>query len=164
MRIGHGFDVHKLVETKDASNGNQQLILGGVAIEHELVLEGHSDADVLVHAIVDALLGAAGQKDIGNLFPETEQQYKGTNSLEFLEEVQKIINKQSMNISNIDCTIMAERPKLANHIEAMREKVAKALKITKEQINIKATTTEKLGFVGREEGIAAAAVCLLKTS
>lgn len=154
MRIGHGYDVHKLVV-------GRKLILGGCEIPHTHGLLGHSDADVLVHAIMDALLGAAALGDIGKLFPDTEPQFKDANSLKLLEVVCQKINSAGYKISNIDATIIAQKPKLAGFISAMRENIAEVCKIELSQINIKATTEENLGFTGRSEGISAHAVCLL---
>lgn len=154
MRVGLGYDVHALVE-------NRALILGGVEISHTMGLLGHSDADVLVHAIMDAMLGAAGLGDIGQHFPDTDPRYKGISSLELLNEVDRFVKAKGYLIGNIDSVIMAERPKLMPHMHLMRERIAETLDITLDKINIKATTTEKLGFVGREEGIAAQAVVYL---
>lgn len=154
MRVGMGYDVHKLVEGRD-------LILGGVKIEHELGLLGHSDADVLVHAIMDALLGAAALGDIGKHFPDTDDAYKGADSMKLLDHVGQLILEKGYVIENIDATIIAQRPKLRPYIEQMEENVAKVLHIEKDQINIKATTEERLGFTGREEGMAAQAICSL---
>jgi len=154
MRIGHGYDVHRLVEERD-------LILCGVNIPHEKGLLGHSDADVAIHALMDSLLGAAGMRDIGNLFPDNDDSYKGISSILLLERVAAKLREQGWTVNNADVTIMAQRPKLAPHIDAMRANMAKALDISVDIINVKATTTEKLGFVGREEGIAAEAVCIL---
>lgn len=151
FRVGTGYDVHQLVP-------DRKLILGGVEIAHSLGLLGHSDADVLLHAIKDALLGAAGLGDIGKHFPDTDAKYKGISSMVLLEETGSIIAEHGWQITNIDATIMAEKPKIAPHKEQMRANIAKALKIAIDQVNIKATTTEKLGFVGREEGMAAQAV------
>ncbi len=155
MRIGNGYDVHRLVE-------GRPLILGGVQIEHTLGLLGHSDADVLVHAIMDALLGAAALGDIGKHFPDTDPKYKGISSIRLLEHVRELL--QNYQICNIDSIIVAQKPKLAGHILAMRENIASALQIPVERVSIKATTTEKLGFEGREEGIPSYAVCLLVMS
>ena len=155
MRIGFGYDVHKLVPER-------KLILGGVDIPHELGLLGHSDADVLVHALMDALLGALALGDIGKHFPDTDNAYKNIDSLLLLEKVATIIRENGFEIGNADCTVCAQRPKLAPHIEAMREKIARVLQTDIKNISVKATTTEKLGFPGREEGISAYAVCLLK--
>ena len=154
MRIGHGYDVHKLVEGRD-------LILGGVKIGYEKGLLGHSDADVLLHAVSDALLGAAGLGDIGRHFPDTDQQYKGISSLKLLEHVGGLLANEGYAIGNVDVTVIAQAPKIAPHIEAMRDNIAEILKLEKSRINIKGTTTEKLGFTGRKEGIAAEAVCAL---
>lgn len=154
MRIGHGYDVHRLVE-------GRKLILGGVDIPHTLGLLGHSDADVLTHAVMDALLGAAALGDIGKLFPDSDPAYKGANSLKLAEVVAARIRTAGYKIGNIDATLIAQKPKLAPHILQMRENIAVALGIPVEDISIKATTEEKLGFSGREEGIAAHAVCLL---
>ncbi len=154
MRVGMGYDVHRLVEGRD-------LILGGVKIEHSLGLLGHSDADVLIHAIMDALLGAAALGDIGKHFPDTDEKYKGISSMKLLEHVKELIEEEGYVIENIDATIIAQRPKLRPYMEEMEENIAKVLKIEKNQINLKATTEEKLGFTGREEGIAAQAICSL---
>ena len=156
MRIGSGYDVHKLVSGRD-------LILGGVKIEHELGLLGHSDADVLTHAIMDALLGAAASYDIGYHFPDTDERYKGVNSLELLSQVREIIGEKGYKVGNIDATVIAERPKLRPYIDEMRKNIADTLKIDIDQVSIKATTEERLGFTGREEGIAANAVCILES-
>ena len=155
MRVGLGYDVHKLVEGRD-------LILGGVQIPYEKGLLGHSDADVLVHAIMDALLGAAALGDIGKHFPDTAPQYKGISSIALLEHVGHLLEESDDVIENIDATIIAQRPKMAPHIAAMRENVAEALGISVEQINIKATTEEGLGFTGTGEGISSQAICALK--
>ena len=154
-RIGNGYDVHRLVE-------GRKLILGGVNIPHSLGLDGHSDADVLCHALCDSLLGASGAGDLGKHFPDTDDQWKGVSSLVLLEETAKIIAKRGYQITNIDTTIVAQQPKLAPHIQAMTRNIAECLKILSDQVNIKATTTENLGFTGREEGISAYAVVLLK--
>ena len=154
MRVGMGYDVHKLVEDRD-------LIIGGVKIPHTLGLLGHSDADVLLHAIMDALLGAAALGDIGKHFPDTDPQYKGISSIRLLEHVAKLMEEKGYIVENIDATIIAQKPKMAPHIPEMRENIAKALGIEISQLNIKATTEEKLGFTGREEGIASQAICLL---
>lgn len=156
MRIGMGYDVHKLVEGRD-------LILGGVKIPYEKGLLGHSDADVLLHAIMDALLGAAALGDIGKHFPDTDPAYKGASSIKLLEHVGNLIDDQLYVIGNIDATIIAQRPKMAPHIETMRENVAKALHIDVNQINIKATTEEGLGFTGSGEGISSQAIACLET-
>ena len=155
MRIGHGYDVHKLVEGRD-------LILGGVKIEHHLGLLGHSDADVLLHAVSDALLGAAGLGDIGRHFPDTDPKYKGADSLKLLENVVEKITAQGYRVSNIDVTMIAQKPKLLPPIPQMRQNIARAVGIDEKRVNVKATTEEKLGFTGREEGMACHAVCLLE--
>ena len=154
MRIGHGYDVHKLVEGRD-------LILGGVKIDHKLGLLGHSDADVLLHAVSDALLGAAGLGDIGRHFPDTDPQYKGADSMKLLAVVGEKVAAAGYRISNIDVTMIAQKPKLKDHIGAMERNIASALNIEPGRVNVKATTEEKLGFTGREEGLSCHAVCLL---
>ncbi len=154
MRIGYGYDVHRLTT-------GRKLILGGVEIPHHLGLDGHSDADVLVHAICDALLGAAALGDIGQQFPDNNELYKGINSLILLEKVATLIKRENLCIGNIDSTLILQKPKIASYIPAMREKIAKTLQIEIQQISVKATTEEYLGFTGREEGVAAAAVTLL---
>lgn len=156
MRVGMGYDVHKLVE-------GRKLILGGVEIPYEKGLLGHSDADVLVHAIMDALLGAAALGDIGKHFPDTDPAYKGADSLKLLEHVGKLLDDNNMLVGNIDATIIAQRPKMAPHIETMRKNVAERLGIDVNQVNIKATTEEGLGFTGTGEGISSQAICLLET-
>ena len=155
MRIGHGYDVHRLAP-------DRALILGGVHIPHPLGLLGHSDADVLVHAVMDALLGAAALGDIGRLFPDTDPQYKGIDSLLLLAQVRERITAAGYEIGNIDVTVIAQRPKLAPHIPEMRGNLCRVLGLGEDQINIKATTEEHLGFTGSEEGMACHAVCLLK--
>lgn len=155
MRIGMGYDVHRLVEGRD-------LILGGVNIPYEKGLLGHSDADVVIHAIMDALLGAAALGDIGKHFPDTDPQYKGISSILLLEHVGKLLNDNQYVIGNIDATIIAQRPKLAPYREEMMQNVAKALCIDRSQVNIKATTEEGLGFTGSGEGISSQAICLLE--
>lgn len=155
MRIGHGYDVHKLVEGRD-------LILGGVKIDHHLGLLGHSDADVLLHAVSDALLGAAGMGDIGKHFPDTDPQYKGADSLKLLEIVGEKVMQAGYRVSNIDVTVIAQKPKLRPHIEAMEANIAVALGIDVSRVNVKATTEERLGFTGAEEGMSCHAVCLLE--
>ena len=155
IRIGHGYDVHKLVP-------DRKLIIGGVTIPHETGLLGHSDADVLSHAIADAILGAAGKRDIGYHFPDTDPQFKGISSLLLLSKVMEIVREDGYEIGNIDCTLIAQAPKIAPHIVDMIENIAKALNISAEDINIKATTEEKLGFTGRKEGISAHAVCIIE--
>ena len=154
MRAGLGYDVHKLVE-------NRKLILGGVDIPYEKGLLGHSDADVLLHAIMDALLGAAALGDIGKHFPDTDPMYKGISSLELLDYVGRLLKASGYAIGNIDATIIAQRPKMAPHIRVMRENVARVLGIAVDQINIKATTEEGLGFTGTGEGISSQAIALL---
>ncbi|MFH2129720.1 MAG: 2-C-methyl-D-erythritol 2,4-cyclodiphosphate synthase [bacterium] len=154
MRIGIGYDVHQL-------QSGRNLVLGGIRIPSDKGLLGHSDADVLVHAIIDALLGALALGDIGKLFPDTDNRYKDINSLELLEQVLDRIQKKGWQIGNLDTIIMAEQPKLQPFIPRMTESIAENLQIDQEQVSIKATTTEKLGFIGREEGIAAQAIVLL---
>ena len=155
MRIGHGYDVHKLVEGRD-------LILGGVKIDHKLGLLGHSDADVLLHAVSDALLGAASLGDIGRHFPDTDPQYKGADSLKLLAIVGEKVAAAGYRVSNIDVTMIAQKPKLKDHIGAMERNIASALGLDVSRVNVKATTEEKLGFTGREEGLSCHAVCLLE--
>ncbi len=155
MRIGIGYDVHKLVEGRD-------LIIGGVKISYCKGLLGHSDADVLIHAIMDAILGALSVGDIGKHFPDTDPKYKGANSMELLEHVYKLMIDHSYTIGNIDGIIVAQKPKMAPHIETMRKNIARALQMPKEDVNIKATTEEGLGFTGREEGIASQVAVILK--
>ena len=155
-RIGNGYDVHRLIK-------GRKLILGGVDIPHDLGLDGHSDADVLCHALCDSLLGAAGAGDLGKHFPDTEKKWKGISSLILLEKSGELVAKRGFQISNIDTTIVAQQPKIGPHIESMTTNISETLKIDPTQINIKATTTERLGFAGREEGIAAYAVTLLQT-
>ena len=155
MRIGHGYDVHKLVEGRD-------LILGGVKIDHSLGLLGHSDADVLLHAVSDALLGAAGLGDIGKHFPDTDPQYKGADSLKLLEIVAQRVKEAGYRVSNIDVTMIAQRPKLRPHIDRMEANIAAAVGVDVSRVNVKATTEERLGFTGTEEGMACHAVCLLE--
>ncbi len=156
MRIGTGYDVHRLVKGRD-------LILGGVKIPYEEGLLGHSDADVLLHAIMDALLGAAALGDIGLHFPDTDEKYKGASSLKLLEKVGKLLEEHCFLIENIDATIIAQAPKMRPYIEQMRTNIADVLQLDHSQINVKATTEEGLGFTGRKEGISAQAVCLLNT-
>ena len=155
MRIGHGYDVHRLVEGRD-------LILGGVKIDYEKGLLGHSDADVLLHAVSDALLGAAGLGDIGRHFPDTDPKYKGADSLELLREVYRKISEKGFHVGNIDVTMIAQRPKLKDFIPQMQENIAAALGVTPDRVNVKATTEEKLGFTGTGEGMSCHAVCLLE--
>lgn len=154
MRIGMGYDVHKLVN-------DRKLIIGGVEIPYEKGLLGHSDADVLLHAIMDALLGAAALGDIGKHFPDTDPQYKGISSIKLMEQVGKLLEENFFLIENIDATIIAQAPKMRPHIDTMRKNIADALGITIEQVNVKATTEEGLGFTGSGEGISAQAVCML---
>ena len=154
MRVGMGYDVHKLT-------AGRPLILGGVTVPHTLGLLGHSDADVLVHAIMDALLGAAALGDIGKHFPDTDPAYKGISSMKLLEHVRDLIAEKGYIVENIDATIIAQKPKLRPFIEQMENNVAGTLGISADQVNIKATTEEWLGFTGREEGIASQAICLL---
>lgn len=154
MRIGSGYDVHKLVEGRDC-------IIGGVKIPYEKGLLGHSDADVLLHAISDALLGAAAMGDIGKHFPDTDPQFKGADSRKLLSHVLRLISEKGYDIINIDATIIAQKPKMAPHIQKMRENIAETLQIDVDQVNVKATTEEGLGFTGAGLGIAASAVCLL---
>jgi 2-C-methyl-D-erythritol 2,4-cyclodiphosphate synthase len=155
FRIGHGFDVHAFAK-------GRKLVIGGVEIPHRLGLAGHSDADVLLHAVCDALLGAAGLGDIGRHFPDTDPAYRGANSRNLLRHVSLLLHERGYACVNVDATIIAQAPRMAPHIPIMRENMAVDLGIETARINIKATTTEKLGFAGREEGIAAEAVCLLK--
>ena len=155
MRVGMGYDVHKLVEGRD-------LIMGGVKIPYEKGLLGHSDADVLLHAISDALLGAAALGDIGKHFPDTDPKYKGADSLKLLEHVGKLLEEHLYVIENIDATIIAQRPKMAPHIPTMRENIARVLGLEVDQVNVKATTEEGLGFTGAGEGISSQAICLIE--
>jgi 2-C-methyl-D-erythritol 2,4-cyclodiphosphate synthase len=157
MRIGTGYDVHRLVE-------GRKLMIGGVDIPSERGLLGHSDADVLLHAICDALLGAAGLGDIGRHFPDTAPKYKGISSLSLLAEVYRLLTEGGFRVNNIDATIVAERPKMAAHIPAMVANIASAVEADRSKVNVKATTTEGLGFAGRGEGIAAYAVCTIEHS
>ena len=156
IRIGTGYDVHRLTQ-------DRKLILGGVEIEYEFGLLGHSDADVLVHAIMDALLGAAALGDIGKLFPDTDNSYKGADSIELLKKVKAVLDNHLYSIVNIDSTIVAQKPKLSPHIDLMRQNIADALQINIDCVSVKATTTEKLGFEGEGLGISSQAVCLIKT-
>ena len=155
MRIGHGYDVHRLVEGRD-------LILGGVKIPYEKGLLGHSDADVLLHAVSDALLGAAGLGDIGRHFPDTDPQYKGADSLMLLREVYRKISEKGYRVGNIDVTMIAQRPKLKDYIPQMQANIAAAVETAPDRVNVKATTEEKLGFTGTGEGMSCHAVCLLE--
>ena len=155
MRIGHGYDVHRLVE-------GRKLILGGVEIPYGKGLLGHSDADVLTHAVMDALLGAAAMGDIGKHFPDTDQAYAGADSLKLLERVVALLREKNWVVGNVDATILAQSPKLAPHIPQMVQNLAAKMGVEPEQVNVKATTEEKLGFTGSGEGMAAHAVCLLE--
>ncbi|MDF2904449.1 MAG: ispF [Bacillus sp. (in: firmicutes)] len=155
FRIGQGFDVHQLTE-------GRPLIIGGITIPYEKGLLGHSDADVLLHTIADALLGAIGAGDIGKHFPDTDPAFKNADSAHLLERVYQIVKEAGYEVVNADCTIIAQKPKMAPYIESMKSRIAEILQVANNQINVKATTTEKLGFAGREEGIAAQAVVLLK--
>ena len=155
MRVGHGYDVHRLVS-------GRRLILGGVDIPFEKGLSGHSDADVLVHAIMDALLGAAALGDIGKLFPDTDDAYLDADSMELLKSVREVLRAHGWKLGNLDATVLAQRPKLTPYIDTMRSKIADALQTDIENVIVKATTEEKLGFTGRGEGIAAHAVCLIE--
>lgn len=157
MRVGQGFDVHRLVPER-------KLILGGITIPYELGLLGHSDADVLVHAVMDAMLGAIGAGDIGRHFPDHDPAYRDADSLKLLAEVVKMVNASGAKIANVDATVIAERPKLASFIPQMRQRLADILRISAERINVKATTTEGLGFTGKGEGIAAMAMVLMDES
>ena len=154
MRIGHGYDVHRLVE-------GRKLFLGGVEIPHEKGLLGHSDADVLTHAVMDALLGAMALGDIGKHFPDTDAEWAGADSLKLAERVREIVCRDGWTVSNVDATVLAQAPKLAPHIQAMRENLARTLGISADRVSVKATTEERLGFTGEKLGIAAHAVCLM---
>ena len=154
IRIGHGYDVHKLAQ-------NRKLIIGGVEIPYEKGLLGHSDADVLTHAVMDALLGAAALGDIGKHFPDTADEYEGADSMKLAEKVSELIKNEGYSVSNIDCTVIAQAPKLAPYIDRMRKNLASVFGLTADRVSIKATTEEKLGFTGRKEGISAHAVCLI---
>ena len=156
LRIGHGYDVH-------AFSDNRKCIIGGVEIPYEKGLLGHSDADVLLHAISDSLLGAAALGDIGKHFPDTDPQYKGANSLMLLERVVNLINSKGYTVNNIDATVIAQAPKMAPYIRQMRQNIADALKVDVDFVNVKSTTEEKLGFTGRKEGISAHCVCLIES-
>ena len=155
MRIGHGYDVHRLVEER-------KLILGGVEVPYERGLLGHSDADVLAHAVMDALLGAAALGDIGQHFPDTDPAYKGADSLKLLDHVMELLAQKGLRVGNVDATIIAQRPKLAGYIPAMRANLARRMGMGEDRVNVKATTEEKLGFTGAGEGIAVHAVALLE--
>ena len=154
LRIGHGYDVHRLM-------AGRALIIGGVTIDHPLGLLGHSDADVLLHAVMDALLGAAALPDIGQQFPDTDPAYAGADSRILLRQVAALLREKGYAVGNVDATIIAQRPKLSPHMAAIRRNIAEDLGISTEQVNVKATTEEHLGFTGAEEGIAAPAVCLI---
>ena len=156
FRIGHGYDVHKLEEGK-------KFIIGGIEIDHDKGAVGHSDADVVIHVICDALLGALSLGDIGKHFPDTDNIYKGIDSKILLKKVIKLVKEEKYQISNVDITIILQKPKLRNYIDSMRDTLSNIMEINKSQISIKATTTEGLGFVGREEGVAAHCVCILKS-
>ncbi|MDW0116723.1 2-C-methyl-D-erythritol 2,4-cyclodiphosphate synthase [Sporosarcina thermotolerans] len=155
IRIGQGFDVHKFEE-------GRPLIIGGITIPHDKGLTGHSDADVLLHTVTDAALGAIGEGDIGRHFPDTDVAFKDADSAVLLQKVWEIVEEKGYRLGNIDCTIIAQRPKMAPHIETIRARIAELLKADITQVNVKATTTEKLGFTGREEGIASMATILLQ--
>ena len=155
MRIGHGMDVHRLVE-------GRKLILCGVEVPHSMGLLGHSDADVATHALMDALLGAAAMGDIGKLFPDTDDRYKGADSIRLLKEVINRLTEQGYRVENADVTIVAQKPKLRPYIDGMRQRLADAMGVSMDQVSVKATTTEQLGFEGEEKGITAHAVCLIE--
>lgn len=155
FRIGQGFDVHQLTE-------NRPLIIGGITIPYELGLVGHSDADVLLHTVADACLGAIGEGDIGRHFPDTDPEFKDADSAKLMEQVWEIVKEKGYRLVNIDCTIIAQKPKMAPYIPQMRERIADLLEATVDQVNVKATTTEKLGFTGRGEGIASQVAVLLQ--
>lgn len=155
MRIGHGYDVHKLVE-------GRKLILGGIEVPHILGLLGHSDADVLTHAIMDSILGAAALGDIGQHFPDNDDRYLGADSTELLRHVMELIREKGYRIGNLDATIIAQKPKLMSYLPQMRKKLAEVMEISEDRLNIKATTEEHLGFTGRQEGISVHCVCLLE--
>lgn len=154
IRVGHGYDVHKLT-------ADRELILGGVKIPYTLGLLGHSDADVLVHAVMDALLGAAALGDIGKLFPDSDEKYRGADSIMLLREVKKVVYDVGYAVSNVDATVIAQAPRLATYIPLMRQNIADALGLSTDRVSVKATTEEKLGFTGHGEGISAHAVCLI---
>ena len=155
FRIGHGYDVHKLEEGK-------KFIIGGIEIDHDKGAVGHSDADVVIHVICDALLGALSLGDIGKHFPDTDNKYKGIDSKILLQKVMKLVKEEKYQISNVDVTILLQKPKIRNYIDSMRDTLSNIMEINKSQISVKATTTEGLGFIGREEGVAAHCVCILK--
>jgi len=154
-RIGHGYDVHRLEE-------GEKFVIGGIEIDHEKGAVGHSDADVVIHVICDSILGALGEGDIGKHFPDTDEKFRGVDSKELLVEVMKILEEKSFEINNVDVTVLLERPKLRDHIDGMIEILSDVMKIRKDKLSIKATTTEGLGFVGRQEGVAAHCVTLIK--
>ncbi len=154
MRVGIGYDVHKLVEGRD-------LIIGGVCIPHDKGLLGHSDADVLTHAVIDAIFGALGVGDLGRHFPDTDEKYRGADSLKLLEYAENLMNQMGYIIGNIDCTIIAQKPKMAPHLDKMKENFSRILKTELTNINIKATTEEGLGFTGIEEGISSQCICMI---
>lgn len=154
MRVGFGYDIHPLVKDKP-------LIIGGVTIPFEKGLKGHSDADVMAHAVADALLGAAGLGDIGEHFPDTDEKYKNNNSLDFLKEIERLFHFEKLKIANIDITLVMQRPKISQYKETMRQNIAQSLYIKPQQVNVKATTSEKLGFVGKEKGVTCFAVALI---
>tara|TARA_B100000886_G_scaffold168818_1_gene115520 strand:+ start:448 stop:936 length:489 start_codon:yes stop_codon:yes gene_type:complete len=154
-RIGHGYDVHKLQR-------GEKFMIGGIEINHEKGAVGHSDADIAIHVICDSILGAVSEGDIGKHFPDTDEKYKGVDSKELLTEVMKILKKKSFEVNNIDVTVLLQKPKLRNHIEKMIDTLSSVMKIDKKKLSIKATTTEGLGFVGREEGVAAHCITLIK--
>lgn len=156
IRIGHGYDVHKLVP-------DRPLIIGGVTIPHHLGLLGHSDADVLTHAVMDSILGACAMGDIGRLFPDTDDKWKGADSIELLKTVIALITEKGFEVNNIDCTVICQKPKISPHYEAMQKNIASACGVDISAVNVKATTEEKLGFTGAEEGISAHAVCTVYT-
>ncbi len=155
MRIGHGYDVHRFAE-------NRRLVIGGVEIPFEIGLLGHSDADVLLHAVSDALLGAAALGDIGRHFPDTDPRYEGADSMKLLAEVVRLLKDAGFEVNNIDCTVIAQKPKLAKHIGRMRENIARVCGISEDRVNVKATTEEGLGFTGEMKGIAAHSVCTIE--
>ena len=154
MRVGHGYDVHRFCD-------GDFIVIGGVKIPHDKGLLGHSDADVLAHAVIDALFGAAALGDIGRHFPDTDEKYKGADSMALLSEATRIVREKGYEIGNIDTTVIAQKPKMAPHIESMRENIARAMGVEIDKISVKAKTNEKMGFTGREEGIEARAVALL---
>lgn len=154
-RIGHGYDVHRLEE-------GEKFVIGGIEIDHEKGAVGHSDADVVIHVICDSILGALGEGDIGKHFPDTDEKFRGVDSKELLVEIMKILEEKSFEINNVDVTVLLERPKLRDHVDGMIEILSDVMKIRKDKLSIKATTTEGLGFVGRQEGVAAHCVTLIK--